>query len=208
MKQNLINIIHQEFIKCFPFIKNDIFFGFFKNLIVGIYPRNSYIYKNVFTSKNKKFEPFRIDIDDGLILYESVKNAIVKSENLNIEYNKYNLFKILEIDKDLKWKNIKKKKIKDALIDDFVARSKKLYNLNSNQSKFLLFSIYISIVLKIIKHKDIHITDMKIDKINGIEFLDKDVIISKNIYNEIVVMIDNPKQVKNKMENSWINFMK
>jgi hypothetical protein len=200
-----VKIVHAEFIKCIPYILDNILFIFFKDIIAGIFPDNAYINKNVFTSKNKSFENFRIDIDDAKELYEKTKNAILKSNKINIEIKKDKMFKFLKIDTDLSWKNIKKKKIKDCLIDDFVEQNKKKYNLNSKQCKFLLFSIYISIIFKIIKHKDIYISDLKINKINGINFSDGKCIISEDIFDGLTVVSESQslKYEKNKMESYW-----
>ena len=107
-----VKIVYPEFINCIPFITDNLLFIFFKDIIAGILPDNAYMNKNVFTSKNKSFENFRIDTDNNLELYEKTKNAILKSSKLNIEIKKDNMIKFLKIDPDCNWKDIKKKKLK------------------------------------------------------------------------------------------------
>lgn len=204
-----IKILHPEFLKCLPFVKNDILFMFFKDIIAGIFPENAYINKNVFISKNKSFDNFRIDIEDAGELYEQTKNVISKSNKLNIELKKEKMFNFLKINPDISWSNIKKKKIKECLIDDFTESNKQKYNLTTKQIRFLIYYIYVCLIFKIIKPKDIQLSFLKIMKIKGINFDNKKFSIAENIYDDLTIINETPQIIndKNTMEYHWKHIM-
>jgi hypothetical protein len=81
------------------------------------------------------------------------------------------------------WANIRKKNLKDLLIERYVVDIKKKYLLSIQQAKYLLSIIFIAIVFKVITSKDIEYENGKITNINGIEFENHEIIIKRNIYN-------------------------
>jgi hypothetical protein len=105
------------------------------------------------------------------------------------------------------WGNIRKKNIKDLLVERYVIDMKNKYLLSLKQSKHLLSVIFIAIVFKVIVSKDIQYSDGKIQHIDGIEFTKKNIIIKRNIYDIEIsfspeIMID-----KKLMSENWNKFL-
>ena len=77
------------------------------------------------------------------------------------------------------WNSIKKKNIKNTVVENYVIRMKKLYKLNTSQSKKLLSVIIIGLLLKTITTDDIIYVDNNIENIKGIDFQNNKIIIKK-----------------------------
>ena len=105
------------------------------------------------------------------------------------------------------WSNIRKKNIKDLLIERYVLNMKDKYLLTFKQAQELLSHIFIGLVFKVISVKDIKYNDGVITSIDGITFENKKINMQKNIYdNEIefrkCIIID-----KNEMSENWYKYI-
>jgi len=183
-------IIYPIFLECSSLAEDPILKNIFEDLAYGITPYGTYISKNFFCC-NYKDKEFSYKIDPSLnsqILYNDIQNLI--TTNLNILSSKDKNKKRLDfkqIEQELKdshktWLSIKKKNIKDILIEKYIIDMKNKFSLTIKQCKLLLSSINTAIILKIINQKDILYENEKITKIEGIEFETGKVIIKKNIY--------------------------
>ena len=82
-----------------------------------------------------------------------------------------------EVEKNLKsiknteWVDIKKKSLKDILLQNFLIKAKKTYELSDYQLKKIYNSINLGLMLKSIKNTDIVYDDGEIKEIKGIVFL-------------------------------------
>jgi len=70
------------------------------------------------------------------------------------------------------WGDIKRKNIKDTLVENFVLDMKNKYYLTYNQTRDLLNIINVGLIFKYISYKDIEMIDGKITNISCIEFQD------------------------------------
>ena len=115
------------------------------------------------------------------------------------------------------WSNIRKKNIKDLLIENYVIDMKNKYFLSIKQSQYLLSIIFIAMVFKVINVKDIHYENGKIEHIDGIEIKNKKINVLRNIYNteiplnnciiiEPILMSDNWEKYILNLKKNLINF--
>jgi hypothetical protein len=77
----------------------------------------------------------------------------------------------------VEWVDIKKKNIKNSLIENYVIEMKQKYNLTENQMKKLLSDIHLGFQFKLLTNKDVEydIENCKITNIQGFEFNNKKV---------------------------------
>jgi hypothetical protein len=105
------------------------------------------------------------------------------------------------------WNNIRKKNIKDMLIENFAIKMKNKYSLNLKQSRKLISSIFIGMIFKVISAKDINYENGEILSIDGFSFKENEVIVERDIYdidNEYrkCILID-----KTLMSDNWEKYL-
>jgi hypothetical protein len=167
----------------------------FENLAYGKPPYGTYLNKDNLCCnyKDKKFN-YKIDmVKEPRQLYDELHSLL--SSKLGIESSKEKIvkkhnFKLYETklkEEMIHWSTIKKKSIKDALLEEFVIDMKYKYSLSWEQTRCLLSIITLSINFKIIQCSDIEYRDYKIHSINGIEFTPGNFLVRNDIYDDIVV---------------------
>ena len=190
----------------------------FEDLAYGKTPYGTYITKNFFccSYKSKEFS-YRIEKKDPLILYTDLYNLL--TNNLGILSRKEKLKKQIDFNETesriketrQEWANIKKKNIKDLLIETYVIDMKNKYSLTVKQAKYLLSIIFTTLTFKVITNKDIEYSNGKIQNIEGINFKKHKIIVNRNIYNIIpsengrlsTTLLDNKKV----MSDNWNLFV-
>lgn len=148
----------------------------FEDLSYGICPFGTYIDENIiycrfkgkqfnFSFKDKPIEKIHTDL---ISIFKNRLKIMSKIDYLELRSDFNHLLRGY---KNKEWKDIKKKNIKDLLIEDYVLRMKKKHNLTIQQSQKLLSNILIGFNFKLITNNDIqydsdlgYITD-----INGID---------------------------------------
>jgi hypothetical protein len=183
------DIIYPMFIECLQFCENTFWSSIFEDLAYGRCPYGTYIHKNFFSCnyKGKEFS-YKVDEPDPQTLYQNIFNLLTKKIGIISDEEKKNKLlefynfenSISEIKYD-KWSSIKKKNVKDSLIENFLLFVKKEFNLSWNQIKDLQKSINLGLIFKTISHKDINLKDGKIESINGITFSNKNYSIDINL---------------------------
>ena len=182
-------IIYPVFLECCEFSTDSFWENMFEDLAYGKTPHGTYINKNFLccSYKNKEFS-YKIEKKDPLLLYNDVYNLLVKKLGLLSVRDKLNKkIDFNNIEEDLKnarknWNNIRKKNIKDLLIENYVINMKNKYNLNVSQSRKLISTIFIGLIFKVFSVKDINYDDGVITSIDGITFEDNKVILERDIY--------------------------
>jgi hypothetical protein len=182
-------ILYPMFLECFQFTTDSFWENVFEDLAYGKTPYGTYINKNFLCCnyKNKEFS-YKIEKKDPLLLYNDVYNLLVKKLGLLSVRDKLNKkIDFNNIEEDLKnarknWNNIRKKNIKDLLIENYVINMKNKYNLNVSQSRKLISTIFIGLIFKVFSVKDINYDDGVITSIDGITFEDNKVILERDIY--------------------------
>ena len=109
------------------------------------------------------------------------------------------------------WVSIKKKNIKQLMIENFVITTKRKYGLSTVQAKKILSYIIIGLIFKTIDNNDIDFQEGKIISISGFEFEKNTFTIPKNLF-EFENSAAQPANSKKKMSDVWekylVNFKK
>lgn len=183
------DILYPIFLECIPFCENSFWTNLFEDLSYGKCPYGTYIHKNFFSCnyKNKEFS-YKIDNVPPKELYENIFNLLVnKIGILSDEERKNKLLEFFNIDYTLdenkyeKWSLIKKKNVKDSLLDRFLINIKYQYSLSDNQIKKLQKIINLGLIFKTISHKDIIMKNGEIDYINGFDFYEGGYEVNKDL---------------------------
>jgi hypothetical protein len=207
-------IIYPLFLECCQFTEDIFWENIFEDLAYGITPYGTYINKGFLCCnyKDKEFS-YKIEKKDSEVLYNDIYNLLAKKMGLLSQQDKLKKkidFSLMEDEiKEYRksWSNIRKKNIKDLLIENYVIEMKHKYCLTIKQARDLLSQIFIAMVFKTINIKNINYEDGKIISIDGIKFSKKKVIFEKNIYgNELFstpfIVID-----KNLMSDNWEKYL-
>lgn len=208
------DIIYPIFLECSQFITDKFWENIFEDLAYGKSPYGTYISKGSLTCKYKDKEfIYKIEKKDPKTLYTEVYILLTKKLGLLSHQDKLNKKIDFEnIENEIKegrknWNSIRKKNIKDLLIENYVITMKNKYSLNIKQAKYLLSVIFIGMVFKIITVKDIVYKDGIINGISGVEFKKKEIILNKDIYdikyniNNIII------EDKNLISSNWEKYL-
>ncbi len=204
-------ILYPFFLECCEFIEDNFWINVFEELSYGKCPYGTYITKN-FLCCNFKGKEFSYKIDENKeskVIYSDIYNLFHNKLGLLSEKEKKQKLKNIEettrIDnenKDKKWNSIKKKNIKDLIIDNFIIKSKKEFCLSQKQTEYLKSIITTAMLFKSITSKDIVFENFNIIGIKGIEFNEGDIILSDSIKNYEYVKEKQSERVKNKRKLS------
>ncbi len=150
----------------------------FENLAYGETPRGIYFKENNIYSITKKkefnYSFINKDIDE---IYKDIhhlfseiyglksKGDMTKKKEVFEEFQKANSTRRSE---DL-WNKIKKKTLKDNLIQDYVIDSQREYNLSEKDMRRLYFFVSVGTVFKLFNSTDIYLKGGYIKSIDGIE---------------------------------------
>jgi len=208
-------IIYPVFFECCEFATDNFWKNIFEDLAYGKTPYGTYINKDFLccSYKNKEFS-YKIERKDSKIIYDDIYNLL--TNKLGILSRKEKVKKLVAFHKTetrikefrQEWGNIRKKNIKDLLVEKYVIDMKNKHNLTIKQTKYLLSVLFMAIVFKVITSKDIDYSDGKIKNIDGIEFSKKKIILKRNIYTtkgNISPEIFNDKQL---MSDNWEKYLK
>lgn len=207
-------IIYPIFIECTEYTSDTCWRKIFENLAYGKTPQGCYISKNHICSSQKDKE-FRYKIcktlsskkifDDLYSLFHTKLGilSMKQKNNKKKEFNQINL----EIQNKKDWRDIKKKNIKDTLIELFCINMMKKYCLSYKKTRSLISLIFIAIMFKVISSKDIHYSQNQITKIDGIVFEKNNFHFTQNIYEND---IENSPEIifqQNLMSKNWEKFI-
>ena len=200
---NKKDIIYPIFLECSQFITDKFWDNIFEDLAYGKAPYGTYISKGSLTCKYKDKEfIYKIEKKDPEILYNEVYVLLTKKLGLLSHQDKINKkIDFQNIEDEIKegrknWNSIRKKNIKDLLIENYVITMKNKYLLTIKQAKYLLSIIFIGMIFKIISVKDIEYRDGIITKIEGINFKKKEIILEKDIYD-----LESLKKIQDSFQN-------
>jgi hypothetical protein len=183
-------IIYPVFLECCEFAVDTFWENVFEDLAYGKTPYGTYINKNFLccSYKNKDFS-YKIERKKPKKLYDDIYVLLTKKLGIlsqkekvkkRIDFNNTES-RIKKFRQD--WVNIRKKNIKDLLVQRYVVDMKNKHSLTIKQAKYLLSIIFIAIVFKVITSQDIEYIDGKILNITGIEYSKNKIIIKRDIYN-------------------------
>lgn len=210
-------IIYPFFLECCQFAEDTFWESIFENLAYGTTPYGTYINKGFLACnyKNKEFS-YKIERKDPKTLYNDLydllKNRVgilSKKEKQKKRVDFHNLEKRIRNSRQ-KWCDIRKKNIKDLLIERYVIDMRNKYALSIKQAKYLLAVITIALVFKIITAKDITYEDDKITHIDGIEISKGKISLQRNIYDVDVGSSHSSTEEKTRkrLADQWPKYLK
>lgn len=178
-------LIYPFFINC-SLLTNDKFWkSVFEDLAYGIAPYGAFINKGFIMCnyKDKEFV-YKICKKDPTELYDDIYNIFSTKLNIisseEISNKKRNIEKIQEDITD--WTNIKKKNLKDIMIENWAINMKNKYNLTTKVTRSLISVIFLALIFKSISSKDIILKNGNIEHINGISFENGKFHLEKDLY--------------------------
>ena len=182
-------ILYPIFLECIEYTSDTFWENVFEDLAYGKTPYGTYLNKSFLCCnyKNKEFS-YKIERKDPKVLYDDVYNLLAKKLCLLSVRDKLNKkIDFNNIEEEIKqtresWVNIRKKNIKDLLIENFVINMKTKHSLTVKQSRKLMSDIFIGMIFKVITVKDINYKDGSIISIDGISFNEKEYNFDKDIY--------------------------
>ena len=207
-------IIYPIFLECCQY-SNDIFWeNIFEDLAYGKTPYGTYISKGFLCCnyKDKEFS-YKIEQKDSEQLYNDIYLLLAKKLGLLSQRDKIKKkIDFFNIEEELKegrknWSSIRKKNIKDLLIENYVIDMKNKYLLSLKQSQYLLSIIFIGMIFKVISVKDIHYENGKIEHIDGIEIKNKQINILRDIYNTETTLNNCIIIEANLMYHNWEKYL-
>ena len=208
-------IVYPIFLECCAHASDTFWENVFEDLAYGKTPYGTYISKDFLCcSYRKKDFSYKIERKDAKQVYDEVHNLLVTKLGLFSPQERVRQKKVFdEYEDSMKysrdnWSSIRKKSIKELLIELFVARMKNKHALTLKQSRHLLSVIFMAMVFKVITSDDIEYKEGRIQSINGIEFCQGKVVIIPDLYAINVNTI--PKSMINKklMADNWTKYLK
>lgn len=209
------DIIYPILLECCQFAPDIFWENIFEELAYGRAPYGAYISKNFLCCSFKKKEfSYKIEKKDPKILYNDISLLLTSKLGIFSQQEKIlqkHDFKDVEDNIKLsrqKWSTIRKKNIKDLLIEIYVIKMKNKYSLTVMQSRQLLSIILIGMTFKTITANDIEYSNGEITNINGIKFEKKKIIVEKELYNsnnipEKIILIE-----RKEMIDAWHKYIK
>lgn len=210
------DVVNPVFLNCCQHTVDKYWENIFREIAYGNTPYGSYVHNSTFCCKSKNGVVVSILIDENNTqkTHDDIYNAI--KTNLNIQSPTERMQTIHEFDKteeEMKtirnnWSDIKKKNVKDLLVDIFTIKMSKNYNLSLQQSRYLRSIIHTGILFKAIEANDIIMENGNIKSIVGIYFSDKNIRFDLDLYNsEISDTVHNNDTTKQRMSKLWDKYI-
>lgn len=206
-------LIYPFFIECCKYASDRYWKSIFEDLAYGITPYGTYINKDFLTCnyKDKEFV-YKIqkknpkDIYNELYYIFKTKLSLMSREEIIQKKDDINN-NLEDINTYDDWASIKKKNLKEVMIERFVIEVKSKYNLTTKQSKNLVSIIFLGFVFKVFISSDVKVKEGKIECINGLDFSEGKIILKKNIYDMQVNV--SPEILLNKkfMSDEWDRYV-
>jgi hypothetical protein len=208
-------IIYPLFLECCQYATETFWENVFEDLAYGKPPYGTYISKDFLCCSYKKKEfSYKIERKNPEVvhddIYDLLKNKLGILSQKEKARKKLDFQHIEETMKESRkeWKNIRKKNVKDLLIEQYVIRMKLKHSLTLKQAKYLLSIIFIAMVFKVITTKDVDYSEGRINHIDGIDFDKRLVSLKRNLYNMDVSFAPHIVMDKKLMSDSWEKYIK
>lgn len=207
--------IYPIFLECCQYADDIFWENIFLDLSYGKSPYGTYISKDFICCSYKKKEfTYKIEKKDPKVIYDEIYNLFTNKLELLSQKEKVKKKKAFtDAEDSIKdsrktWVDIRKKNIKELLIELYITRMKIKYSLTLKQERFLLSIIILAMIFKVITSDDIEYVDGRIRNIKGIDFLNKRLIIQRDIYNVEVSFSPHIFIDKKLMSDTWDKYLK
>ena len=202
-------IIYPFIIECCKYTNDSFWKSIFEDLAYAVTPYGVYINKDFLTCgyKDKEFS-YKIQKKDPKELYDDIYNIF--KNKLGLMSRDEIIKKRTDVDNmkdDIKkcteWSTIKKKNIKDLLIEKFALNMKAKHSLTLPQTRHLVSIIFLAFIFKVIISDDITINNGIIERIEGIEFETGKILMTKDIYDINLTVYNDGMMEKKVMSDEW-----
>lgn len=205
-------IVYPIFLEACQYVKDTFWKNVFEDLAYGHTPYGTYITKGFLRCnyKDKEFS-YKIDTVNPEKLHTEVYNLLHEKLGLLSDKDKLKKkhdFYNLEQDTHKTWATIRKKNIKDLLIENYVVEMKQKHGLSVSQTRYLLSTIMLCLIFKVITAKDIQYKNGQIEHIDGIDITRKKISLTREISDSLYtaqpsyVIIEN-----NLMSLNWPRYL-
>ncbi len=208
-------IIYPVFLECCQYTDDTFWENIFEDLAYGKAPYGTYISKDFICCSYKKKEfSYRIEKKDVKTIYTEVYNLLTRKLGLLSQREKVKKRKAFtDLEETIKesrksWSDIKKKNMKELLIELYVTRMKIKHSLSIKQARYLLSVIMLALAFKVITGDDIEYVNEHIVHIDGIDFTNKQVIVERDLYNLEVSFAPHIVLDKKLMSDNWDKYLK
>lgn len=209
------DIVYPLFVQCCQFACDNFWELIFEDLAYGKCPYGTYISKDFLccSYKNKEFS-YKIEKKDPNILYTEIYTLLTEKLGLLSHTDKIQKKKaFIDLENTLKdsrktWSDIRKKNIRELMLELYVTKMKSIHSLTLKQAKHLLSIIFIAMVFKVITNNDIQYENGRIQHIDGIDFVKKQFIIKRNLYQLEASFAPNIVLDKKLMSDNWEKYLK
>ena len=208
-------IVYPIFLECHQHAKDTFWKNVFEDLAYGKTPYGTYISKDFLCCSYRKKEfSYKIERKKAKQVYHEVYNLLVNKLGLCSPTEKIKQRKAFdEYESSIRfssdnWSSIRKKSIKELLIELFVTRMKKEHSLTLKQSRHLLSAISLAMIFKVITSEDIQYEDGIIHSIEGISFSKGKVNIEQDLYEFSNSVTPRLVLEKRKMSDNWPRYLK
>jgi len=207
-------IIYPFFLECCQFAEDTFWESIFEDLSYGDTPYGTYINKGFLccSYKGKEFS-YKIERKDPEIMYNDIYELLTKKvgilsqkEKLKKRLDFHKVEKTIRTSRE-KWSDIRKKNIKDLLLERYVIDMRQKHSLSIKQAKYLLSVVTIAIAFKVITSKDITYENDKIIHINGVDISEGNISLKRNIYNVDYVKPHETNSQK-LLSDNWEKYLK
>ena len=208
-------LIYPIFLQCCQFATDIFWENIFEDLAYAKCPYGTYISKDFLccSYRNKDFS-YKIEQKDPNLIYTELYDLLSLKLGLlskKEKVKKRKAFKDMEDDmKETRrnWNDIKKKNIKELLIELYVTDMKNKHSLSLKQAKYLLSIIFIAMIFKVITSNDIVYENNRVQHIEGIDFIKKQIIVKRDLYKLEVSFAPNIILDKKLMSENWEKYLK
>jgi len=209
-------IIYPFFLECCQFAEDTFWESVFEDLSYGTTPYGTYINKGFLCCnyKNKEFS-YKLERKDPKTLYTDIYNLLTKKVGILSQKEKqkkridfHQVEKMIKNSRQ-KWSDIRKKNIKDLLIERYIVAMRREHSLTIKQAKYLLAVVTLALVFKIITAKDITYEDDEIKHIEGIEITKGKIKLKRNIYDVDTSGCSGTQlHVRKNLSENWEKYLK
>lgn len=197
---------YEIFIYCIQHTQDLYWKNIFLNLANGKPPYLVYFYNDYLCCKHKNKEfSYNFREKDSKTLHDNLVSIFYEKLNM-VSYNTNLENKIKYISENfniLKWKNIKRKKTKELLLELYSLKLKKEYNLSIERTRKVLSDLITLFTFKLISSTDVIIENNKIIHINNFDYKD---INMNNIIHSHTEFVNESQETK-LLSSNWLKYI-
>lgn len=203
-------VIYPIFIECMEWAEDDPYWeSVFENLAYGKAPHGTYITRdNLCCAQKKNTFSYPIENKDSAEVYAEVYALLSEKAGLVSDAERLKRMAECEVaDKENDWISIRRKNVKDMLVEQFVIRMRKTHNLSAKQGEELLGVINTGLMLRSIAPTDVHMENGIIDYIEHIEFSDGMFTVDKDLYDVEVELTADLDVTQTPLSKIWHKYV-